>query len=100
MNSGVCKWCGLEVSGEPVMAGERFMTLIWDWTRTRVHDLKPPRKSPLRRGCPRKVEQQPGIEPPCPENGQEPQPESSEVDTPLVWGLAATIEAVDFMAAH
>jgi hypothetical protein len=36
MNSGVCKWCGLEVSGEPVMAGERFMTLIWDWTRTRV----------------------------------------------------------------
>jgi hypothetical protein len=81
MNSGVCKWCGLDVSGEPVMAGERFMTLIWDWTRTRVHDLKPPRKSPLRRGRPRKEA--------SPQNGQA-EPRSSG----LILGLAGQISAI------
>ncbi len=88
MNSGVCKWCGLEVSGEPVMAGDKFMTLIWDWTRTRVHDLKPPRKSPLRRGRPHRGAKS------SPENGQ---PEGSPLVGALSAGLAGMLDSLEFL---
>ena len=44
MVSGVCKWCGDYVAGDPVIPDARFNDLIFSPGRLRVHNLRTRKK--------------------------------------------------------